>query len=60
MVMLKFPMELSEVGPDHDKSFEAQVILVIWLSFTNGTDKSKKSAEMQAAQSFRNFKIEKR
>lgn len=39
---------ISESGPDHDKSFEAQVIFNGKI-LANGNGKSKKSAEMQAA-----------
>mgnify|MGYP000617196530 FL=1 len=39
---------INESGPDHDKSFEAQVIFNGKI-LANGTGKSKKSAEMQAA-----------
>ena len=39
---------INESGPDHDKSFEAQVIFNGRI-LANGSVKSKKSAEMQAA-----------
>ena len=39
---------INESGPDHDKSFEAQVIFNGRI-LANGSGKSKKSAEMQAA-----------
>ena len=39
---------INESGPDHDKSFEAQVIFNGKI-LANGSGKSKKSAEMQAA-----------
>lgn len=39
---------ISESGPDHDKSFEAQVLFNGKI-LANGKGKSKKSAEMQAA-----------
>ena len=39
---------ITESGPDHDKSFEAQVIFNGRI-LANGSGKSKKSAEMQAA-----------
>ena len=39
---------LQEKGPDHDKSFEAEV-RVQGVALARGKGKSKKSAEMQAA-----------
>ena len=39
---------IGESGPDHDKSFEAQVVFNGKI-LANGNGKSKKSAEMQAA-----------